>query len=121
MDTMTSETGKLPQGWSHVLKPSALGHSLDAAGLTINTHLVRGQGRGFIDAHFWPPERIPYERLYVVAGAVSKEQAQDARRFVEQEGLPNLIAWISSILNQDPASPGRRERQSLRITIPANL
>ncbi len=122
---MTSETEKLPQGWSHVFQPSALGHALHAAGLTINTHLIRGHSpkrQGFVDVQFWPPGgRISYERLYVVASAMPRERAHDARLFIEREGLPSLVAWISGILNRDPASPVRRESQALRITIPASL
>lgn len=117
MPNLTSETGKLVRDRSHVLKPSAISQALETAGLTIDTHLVRGLSHGFIDAQFWPAGRIPYDRFYVTVGTVPRERAQQARLFVEQEALPNLIAWIADILGRDPRSPVRRENQSLRIAI----
>jgi hypothetical protein len=115
---MKSETGKLPKGQSYVLKPSDLSSALEASGITIDTHLVREPSKIFIDANFWPPQNLPYDRLYVRAGTVPKEQAERASLFVAQQGLPALINWISDIMSRDPGSPVRRENQFLRIVLP---
>lgn len=115
---MISETARLPRGQSYVLKPSALASALEAAGVTIDTHLVRRPSRIFIDANFWPPRTLPYDRLYVTAGTVPREQAERARLFVERKGLPDLVAWIVDIMGRDPASPVRREVQMMRILFP---
>jgi hypothetical protein len=115
---MISETAKLPRGQSYVLKPSALASALQAAGVTIDTQLVRAPSRICIDANFWPPRNLPYDRLYVTSGTVPREQAAGARLFVEQRALPDLVAWIADIMSRDPASPVRRELQMMRILFP---
>lgn len=115
---MMSETGKLPGGQSYPLKPSALEAALESAGVSIDTHLIRRPGSLF-DAHFWPPsDNVPYERLYIRAGSVASERAEEARNETESVMVPALVRWIKGILAADPASPLRREQQVLDLIKP---
>lgn len=115
---MRSQTGKLPKGESYVLKPSVLSAALAEAGIAIDAHLVRNPGTLFV-AHFWPPnENVPYERLYVQAGSVPREQAAAVRRHLEAVAVPQILAWISGIMSRDVNSPVRREKQAIRIGLP---
>lgn len=117
--SVKSETARLPAGHSYVLAASLLDEKLTAAGLRIDTHLIRSPGGILLDAHFWPPnQNVPHERLYVRAGTVPRPEAADARRFIAEEALPNLIRWLADILSQDVASPVRREEQYWRATLP---
>ncbi|MEF2277712.1 hypothetical protein V3W47_05320 [Deinococcus sp. YIM 134068] len=119
---MKSEKGPLPRGMSFVLKPSILAQALAEAELSVDTHLVRGVGGIFFDAHFWPPnENVGYERLYVRAGAVANSLSQAARLYVENTVLPKLTAWLADILALPVASPIRREKQYFRVDLPEQL
>jgi hypothetical protein len=112
---MQSRTAKLPKGHSYPLKPSALEAALASAGVIIDVHLVRSPGDLF-SAHFWPPnENVPYDRLYVQAGSVSREIAAEARHHAEAVMIPRLVQWVTSILAQDGNSPVRREQQVLDL------
>jgi hypothetical protein len=113
---MQSETAKLPMGHSYPLKPTALEAALANADISIDLHLIRSPGDLF-DAHFWPPHaNVPYERLYVRAGSVPKEQAAEARHKMETVVLPSLVKWIADILAQDRDSPVRREQQRIDLS-----
>jgi hypothetical protein len=115
---MRSRTGKLSKNESYVLRPSVLSAALAAAGVAIDTHLVRNPGPLFA-ANFWPPSAdVPYERLYVQAGSVPRERAAAVRRHVEDVVVPHIVAWIADILSRDGASPVRREQQAIGFTLP---
>jgi len=112
---MKSEKAKLPKGHSYPLRPTALEAALSAAGIAIDTSLIRSPGNLF-DAHFWPPnENVAYERLYVRAGSVPIAEATEARRQIEDVTLPALVKWIGDILALDRKSPIRREQHYLNL------
>lgn len=112
---MLSTTRKLPKGHSYPLKPKALEAALIRADLTIELNLIREPGDLF-RAHFWPPNaNVPYERLYVQAGTVPKENASEARHRMENVIIPRLVEWLANILAQDLKSTTRRERQSIDL------
>jgi hypothetical protein len=116
---MKSETGKRGHREGYALKPSVLSAALEAAALSIDTHLVRGSGDIFLDAHFWPSRPgIPYERLYVRAGTVPVERVTGARVYVESEAIPQLVAWIAAIVASDSKSPVRHEEQYIHFNLP---
>ena len=112
---MLSETRKLPKGQSYPLKPTMLEAALAIANVQIDLHLIRAPGDLF-DAHFWPPNaNVPYERLYVRAGSVSKEQAAEARHRMETVVIPRLIEWLADIMAQDLRSPTRGVEQAIDL------
>jgi len=106
------EKAKLPKGMSYVLRSSILEHALQEAGLAIDTTVTHGPSLIFFDAFFWPPHaNAPVERLYVRAGAVTASQAHEARSFIENSVIPDLISWLQGILALPANSPVRREKQ----------
>jgi hypothetical protein len=65
-----SETGKIPRGYGYIVKPSSLASVLSAAGVELDTRLVRRHARRLFDAEFWPASpNVPHERLYITAGS----------------------------------------------------
>jgi len=91
---MRSETEKLPKGQRYTLKPTALEGALSAAGIDIDTHLIRAPGK-LSYAYFWPPNpNVPYERLYIRTGSVSAAEVAEARQRMEAVTLPALVKWI---------------------------
>ncbi|MEA1619166.1 hypothetical protein SOQ14_09565 [Erythrobacter sp. T5W1-R] len=112
---MRSETRKLAKGQSYPLRPTVLEAALACANIQIDLHLIRTPGDLF-DAHFWPPNaNIPYERLYVRAGSVPREQAAEARHGMETVVIPRLIAWLANIMAQDQKSPTRGVEQVINL------
>lgn len=109
---MQIEKSRIPKGMSYVLRSSSLEAAMQEAALNIDTTLVHGAGEIFFDAHYWPPHaNAPRERLYVRAGAIEASRAREARAFVEETVIPDLVRWLGMILALPANSPERRERQ----------
>jgi hypothetical protein len=104
---------KAPKGMGYPLKSSVLVAALAEAGISIDLQLSFNDGHIFFDAFFWPPNpNVPYERLYVRAGAVPANEIRDARLDLENVVLPGLVAWMKEILALPKNAPRRREKQS---------
>ncbi|MEY4951972.1 MAG: hypothetical protein RL299_396, partial [Pseudomonadota bacterium] len=56
-----------------------------------------------------------YERLYVRAGSVPREQAAEACHRMETVAIPRLIEWLANILAQDLKSPTRGAEQAINL------
>ncbi len=93
--------GKLPRGYSYVLKSSELDRFLSENDIklhtTLNYYWYKEQGH-VLDAYYWfPNENVPYERLYIRSGTVRQNDAPKARAEMSQTVLPRFIKWIQSI------------------------
>ncbi|NJM29126.1 MAG: hypothetical protein HC855_02460 [Rhizobiales bacterium] len=107
------EHDKLPKGLSSPLKFSKLQQALLEAGIKIEfqARYTSNVRHGFV-VDFWPPNpNVPYERLYIVMGAVASENAYTARMKMINQTLPELVAWIRGILSLPENSPVRRSAQ----------
>lgn len=109
---MQIEKCRLPKSMSFVLRSSALGAALDAAGIHTQVSLKHVDAAVLLDACFWPPRPSrPYECFYLRAGAVPSTEANLARRHVETVMIPEFIAWASGILALPMDSPIRRSER----------
>jgi hypothetical protein len=110
---MQIEKCRLPKGMSFVLRSSALGAALDAAGIHTQVSLKHVDAGVLLDAFFWPPRPSrPYECFYLRAGAVPSAEAHLVRRHVEAVVIPEFIAWGAGILALPTDSPIRRSEQT---------
>lgn len=110
---MLIEKDKISKRKSYVLRSSFLEEAIQNAGIGLDIHLKHSDGKRFFDAYFWPRgANASYERLYIVAGAVSSDQAKVARTFVEEAVVPELVLWITDILALPSDSPIRRQEQA---------
>ena len=106
------EKQKLPKGMTYSLKSSFLFGALADAGIGFHVHLLYAGYGWLFDAHFWPSNhRVPYERLYLRAGAIPSSQAKAAREFLENTVIPQFIQWALAIARLPTNSPIRREQQ----------
>jgi hypothetical protein len=111
-----SSTEKIPKGYGYILKPSSLVSALIAAEVNIEVNLTRSHSRKLFDAHFWIPNpNVPHERLYIVAGTAKASDLPEIRSKVMNEAIPELVQWISGILELDTKSPIRRQSQSIQL------
>ncbi len=105
---------KIPHDYSFVLKTSLLEETLERSNITIDVLLAYSkpnQTGSFFEAHYWlPNDRIPYERLYIVAGAVSKKDVFLAREGLRQDILPQFAQWIMEIGQLSANEANYRER-----------
>ncbi len=109
---MDVEKQSLPRGLSYPLKSSMLANALETADIKIATHLVYYRSGLGTHAQFWPPnENVPYERLYITVTPTRSEESFEARKSMQETGIPELISWIKGILALPPSSPIRREKQ----------
>lgn len=117
---ISAQKDKIPKGKRFVLRTSTLDAAMAAAGIELDTMLLHLNRREPpLECFFWPPNpRFPHERLYVRAGAVDSALAKEARSFVEQEGIPQLIVWVSTILKLSQNSPLRCTEQHFFIEFP---
>ncbi len=105
---METRKEKHPRDTSYALKSSVRATALESAGVNLHTHLILTHSKIFFDAFFWPRnERVQYERLYVRVGAVPSIEARDARHFVEEFVIPEMIAWVREIIRLPANSPRR--------------
>ena len=98
---------------SYALRSSVLEQALSHAGIQLEVHLVHSAGGGgLFTGYFWPPNfNVPYERLYIQAGAVPSSSSKIAREYIEETVIPQFVAWVLAILARPINSPVRREEQ----------
>lgn len=90
-----------------------------AAGIELETTLLHLDRDLPLECYFWPSKPgIPHDRLYIRAGSVASGLAKEARDFIEQQGVPQLVAWVSGILNLPYNSPVRRAEQHFYVELP---
>lgn len=106
MDALSSiSKPKLPKAYSYVLRSSQLNDLLISDGFTIHTDLVYWLPQiigSIFEVHYWLPNiHVPYPRLYVRAGALTKGDIQKARILMSSEVLPKFSIWLGDIQKQD--------------------
>ena len=94
---------KIPTKYGFVLKTKQFEDLLkiNEINVHIDLHYVYStQNIGSIfEALFWlPNDNVPYNRLYIKAGVLSKEEIHQAREKMKEIVLPEFITWIKSIL-----------------------
>lgn len=99
---------KLPKSYSYVLKSSQLNDLLQCTGITIHTDLVYWLPQkigSILEVHYWlPNNNVPYSRLYVRAGALPKDNIQEARIIMCDEVIPKFSNWLKHIQKIDSYS-----------------
>jgi hypothetical protein len=59
-----------------------------------------------LEGHFWLPNaNVPYNRLYIRAGALLKEDVSLAREKMTEIVLPQFGKWVKTILSLPDNSP----------------
>lgn len=106
MDAINSiSKPKLPKSYSYVLKSSQLDDLFKCTGITIHTDLVYWLPQkigSILEVYYWlPNNNVPYSRLYVRAGALPKDNIQEARIIMYEEVLPKLGNWLEDIQKLD--------------------
>ena len=100
---------KIPSRYGFVLKTRQLEDLILANDINIdiilNYWLPQIIGTIF-EAHFWPPNyNFAYNRLYIRAGALLREDIYFARGKMASDALPEFAAWIKNILALPDNSP----------------
>lgn len=92
---------KISRDYSFVLKTTQLEDFLKSNNIDINVNLDywKPQEIGSIfEVHYWfPNQNIPYDRLYIRAGAVLKIDIQLARKSLTDEVFPAFLKWLMNI------------------------
>lgn len=105
MNTINSiSKPKLPKAYSYVLRSSQLHDVLISTGITIHTDLnywlPQIIGSIFEVHYFSANQNVPYPRLYIRAGALTKDDIQNAKIFMANEVLPTFSIWLEEIHKQ---------------------
>ncbi|MES2817670.1 MAG: hypothetical protein V4812_01615 [Pseudomonadota bacterium] len=109
---MFIENLKIAKNMSYPLKSSCLEDMLDAAKITIHTHLIQGGGSSLFECFFWPPNpRVNYERLYVRTAPIRSDRAKEARLLIETRVIPEFNQWLTHLLKLPHNSPIRQQQQ----------
>jgi len=96
---------KIPNNYSYVLKTGQLKKLLVDNNIRIHIDLnyclaFNIEQDSIFEAHYWfPNENIPYDRVYIRAGALPKENILNAREKLEKKVLPEFAVWIKNILS----------------------
>ena len=95
---------KIPKQYSFVLKTKQLEELIISNDIKIHIDLIynySSQSIGSIfEAFYWlPNNNIPYNRLYIRAGALAKEYISIAREKMNEIILPEFKIWIMNILS----------------------
>jgi hypothetical protein len=103
----TIEKPKPPKGQSYVLKTASLQDMLSTIGVTTAVHLKYWYSNKtlaeitLLDCHYWLPNaRVPYSRFYLTTSAVALEYQKVAGDLMQLRILPELNAWMQTILAQ---------------------
>lgn len=105
---------KIPKDYSFVLKTSQLEELLRDGNINtdVTLHYWKPQLIGSIfEVHYWlPNENIPYNRLYIRAGAILSKDIHFARESLFTKGLPEFIKWIKNIEQLEESSTHYSQR-----------
>ncbi|MES2070273.1 MAG: hypothetical protein V4488_07995 [Pseudomonadota bacterium] len=113
------EKAKLSKGMSYPLKSSFLETAFSAQGISLDAHLRQGGTSTLFECFFWPPNaNVTHERLYIRTSAVPSNKTREARLFIEESVVPELIAWLQGILALAPTATIRREAQRFERVLP---
>ena len=94
---------KIQRGYVYVLKTGQLEKLLADNNIDIHVYLVywRPQTNSIFEVHYWfPNQNVEYERLYIRAGALPKEDVPLAREKLETIVFPKFVEWITDMLAQ---------------------
>ena len=95
---------KITKGYGYVLKSSQLNEVLVENGFSVDTSLEywKPQQLGSIfEAFYWfPNDYIPYTRLFIRAGALGKEDLQQARKEMIATVFPEFVKWLRRIVDE---------------------
>ena len=91
---------KIPRDYCYVLKTSQLEELLIKNDIMIHTDLVYSLSNELIlSVSYWfPNDNVPYYRLYICAGTVSKKNIKTAKSALVNVVLPELENWLNIIL-----------------------
>ena len=91
---------KIPRNYSYLLRTSQLRELLTDNDIITNIDLVYWLPQkigSVLEAHFWLPNKnIPYNRVYVRAGALLKSDAKIAREQLISVVFPAFVEWIKA-------------------------
>jgi hypothetical protein len=110
---------KLSKGRCYPMKSSILETEIDRAGVKSVVTLFHHNSafwdqRPLVQATFFPPGQMvdnEEELVWIGCRAVPAEVCHLAKACVEQEIIPDLIAWVTGIEALPTDSPVRREKQ----------
>lgn len=95
---MDIEKQKLPKGRSYPLKTSILEKMLAEHGIVADTVLYYSISRIFFDAQYNSiPEVANSGRLTIRVGDVQSDRCKEARQYLLDVVLPEMIKWIRKI------------------------
>ena len=93
---------KIPSQYSYVLKTGLLEKLLADYSISIHIDLNYCYFKNMsciFEAYYWlPNDNVPYDRLYIRAGALPKENTLLAREKLEKIVLPKFAVWTKNIL-----------------------
>lgn len=97
------EKDKVSKSYGYILKTKMLENILMESKLDIyidlNYWCPKNMGSIF-EAYFLPPnENVAYQRCYIRAGALPKQDVVYARSLLQDAVLPKFIIWIKNILS----------------------
>lgn len=99
----------ISKDYVYILRSSQLNELLLSNNFSIHTDLIYRlpSGTGSILEVFYllPNNNVPYERLYVRAGALLKNEVQVARALMVDKVLPEFRRWLDDILQLPENSP----------------
>jgi hypothetical protein len=99
---------KIPKDYSFVLKTSQLEELLRDGNINtdVTLHYWKPQLIGSIfEVHYWlPNENIPYNRLYIRAGAILRKDIHIARDGLLTKVFPEFFRWIMNIEQLEESS-----------------
>ena len=102
---------KIPKQYGFVLKTEQLNFVLNENNINIHTDLIYCFSQpkyigNIFEAFFWTPnENVPYNRLYIRAGVLQKENVFRARIEMKEVVFPEFVLWIKAIMNLPSNSP----------------
>ena len=116
---------KIPSKYAYVIKTSQLENTLADNDITIYIDLVYWLPQvigSIFEVYFWlPNENIAYNRLYIRAGALLKEDVFTARAKVTAVVLPEFVVWIKKILALPSDSPHLSDKLRFEAVINGDI